>query len=79
VNRIRLSLVSSVGTGLAVVLAASLAPPQAQAQFVCVGNANGATVPANTADGAGATAAGGTNVACGTGANASGIPSHCYR
>jgi len=71
-SRIRLSLVSSVGT----VLASSFGAPQAQAQFVCVGNTNGATVPPATASGAGATAAGGTNnVACGTNANANGTVS----
>jgi len=53
-SRVRLSLISSAGTALGVVLA--LGAPQAQAQFVCVGNANGATVPPATASGAGATA-----------------------
>ena len=70
-KRIRWSLVSSAGTALAMALLLGIS--QAQAQFVCVGNATGAAVPANTADGAGATAGGGIgNVACGTNANAGG-------
>src|SRR5262249_23188952 len=54
-----------------------MAAQPAQAQFVCVGNSTGATVPTlSTADGAGATAAGnGDNVACGTSATAAGTVS----
>jgi len=69
----RLLLASALGG------AAALAAPQAaQAQFVCVGNATGATVGAvlgPTASGDGADASGAptnNNVACGTSANASG-------
>src|SRR6516164_7973673 len=54
---------------------ATLAPRPAAAQFVCVGNATGATVPPATADGASANAAGAPNVACGNAANASGTNS----
>jgi trimeric autotransporter adhesin len=69
---IRLARALGATAALAVGLACSRGVPSAQAQFVCVGNATGATVPPGTADGAGATAAGGGNVACGTNANASG-------
>ncbi len=47
----------------------------AQAQFVCVGNANGSLVAPATASGDGANAGGGANVACGTGALANGVTS----
>jgi trimeric autotransporter adhesin len=62
-------------TALGFVLAACVGVPQAQAQFVCVGNLDGATVGPATASGAGATATGGAtnNVACGTSANAGGV------
>ena len=64
-----------LGGACALVLAASFVPP-AQAQFVCVGNDDGAEVgdgvAGNTASGNGATAAGGGDVACGTNATASG-------
>src|SRR5262245_49762645 len=56
-------------------LGLALALP-AQAQFVCVGSATGATVPPAKSDGAGATAPGdAANVACGTNAKANGAGS----
>ena len=60
-----------------IVVGATLAPRPAAAQFVCVGNSDGAAVGdgvvGTTASGANATAAGSAlNVACGTQANASG-------
>lgn len=66
-----------VAATLGLVLATCLFEvPSAHAQFVCVGNATGATVAPATASGAGATAANsGANVACGTNANASGLNS----
>src|SRR5450432_3384743 len=51
-------------TALGSALAACVGAPQAQAQFACTNF--------NTGTASGATAAGGANVACGTGANASG-------
>src|SRR4030095_13674659 len=64
---------TALGAMLAVVLGGA---PDDRAQFVCVGNADGAPVPPATADGGGATAAGsGLNSACGPGADASGIGS----
>src|SRR6266852_4828602 len=66
--------VRTVLFAMAVVLGFTLAVP-AQAQFVCVGNSSGTVVPPGTADGSGATATGGPNVACGTNANASGVGS----
>lgn len=69
----RKHLYAGVGTAVLAVLAAGLESTPAAAQFVCVGNATGATVPPATADGAGANASGGvSNVACGSSANASG-------
>jgi trimeric autotransporter adhesin len=65
-------------TALGSVLAAFVGAPQAQAQFVCIGNATGTLTPPGTADGALATAAGGlpqANNACGSNANASGTNS----
>jgi hypothetical protein len=57
----------------AVVVAALLSPERANAQFICVGNSTGATVPPATADGAGATATGAPdNFACGQNAAANG-------
>lgn len=49
-----------------------LAPSAVQAQFICVGNTNGAAVPPGAASGAGATAGFNLGVACGPSANASG-------
>jgi trimeric autotransporter adhesin len=69
-TRSRLALVASASA--LTITACLLGAPAAQAQFVCVGNANGAPVLANTADGDGATAAGSVgNTACGPQANAS--------
>ena len=45
----------------------SLGPQRAAAQFVCVGNTTGATVPGASADGAGGNAAGGFNFSLRTG------------
>jgi autotransporter adhesin len=60
-------------SALGSVLAACIGPPQAQAQFVCIGNATGTTTPPGPADGAGATLTIlGNNVACGPSANAVG-------
>ena len=64
-------------TALGSVLAVCVGTPQAQAQFVCIGNATGATVGPATANGASATAdLGPDNFACGVNANASGSASH---
>jgi trimeric autotransporter adhesin len=64
---------ASLLAAFAILVAAMLSPERANAQFICVGNATGATVPPGTASGAGASATGGTdNVACGTDANATG-------
>jgi len=67
-------------TALGFALAACVGTPQAQAQFVCIGNADGAAVgnglAGTSASGQGATAAGSpNNVACGPNANASGASS----
>ena len=53
-SAVRLLTAAALGCVVAVCIGA----PQAQAQFVCVGNANGAAVPPGIADGAGATATG---------------------
>src|SRR5262245_1930904 len=63
---------------VAVAAGVSLGPRPAAAQFVCVGNATGATVGPATASGSGATAAGSGNFACGPGTNASGTGSGNY-
>ena len=61
-----------IATALGCVVAACIGAPQAQAQFVCVGNPNGAVVPPGPANGDGATATGISTMACGSGANATG-------
>jgi hypothetical protein len=68
-------LSAAVAFGIALVACVGWIP-QAQAQFVCVGNTAGATVGPATASGAGSTAAGSAiNVACGSNADASGLNS----
>jgi len=67
-SAVRLLTAAALGCVVAVCIGA----PQAQAQFVCIGNANGAVTPPGPADGAGATATGIATMACGTGANANG-------
>ena len=73
--KFRLSAVrvtSLTATALGCVVAACISTPQAQAQFVCIGNPNGAPVPPGAASGDGATATGISTMACGTGATATG-------
>src|SRR6266487_4438422 len=68
-SAVRLLTAAALGCVVAVCIGA----PQAQAQFVCIGNANGAPVPPGAADGAGAVATGAATVACGTNATANGL------
>jgi hypothetical protein len=61
---------------IAILVGVLTSPVPAAAQFICVGNATGATVPPGTADGGAATAAGSTaNFACGSVAVATGTGS----
>jgi trimeric autotransporter adhesin len=69
-SAVRATLLTS--TALGCVVAACIGTPQAQAQFVCIGNTNGAPVPPGAASGDGATATGISTMACGTGATATG-------
>ena len=73
--KFRLSAVRATiltGTALGCVVAACIGAPQAQAQFVCIGNPDGALVPPGAAFGFGATATGISTMACGTFAAATG-------
>jgi hypothetical protein len=67
----RFALLAS--SAMMMISANALTAPSAQAQFICVGNSTGTTVPPGTADGGGAAAnLSADNLACGTGAQASG-------
>jgi trimeric autotransporter adhesin len=64
---------SLAGSAMLAITAGVLIASPVQAQFICVGNATGTTVPPATADGGGAVALlSANNLACGTGAQASG-------
>ena len=70
--KFRLSASLFTATALGCVVAACIGAPQAQAQFVCIGNPDGALVPPGAAFGFGATATGISTMACGTFAAATG-------
>jgi trimeric autotransporter adhesin len=73
--KFRLSAVRATlltATALGCVVAACIGAPQAQAQFVCIGNPDGALVPPGAAFGGFSTATGISSMACGTFAAATG-------